>query len=105
LPPSAFWPRPKVHSAILRIDLDDALRGRISDLPFFHEFVRGAFSHRRKVLRSVLANHYRDRIDKPAVDAVLALLGLSLDCRAEQLNVETVLALASAMRERLKSTS
>ena len=39
LPPAAFWPRPKVSSAFLQLTLDEALRGRIADRAFFHEFV------------------------------------------------------------------
>ena len=35
MPPSVFWPRPKVDSAIVQIELDDALRGRIADRAFF----------------------------------------------------------------------
>jgi len=40
LPPSVFWPRPQVTSAIVHIEIDPALRGRIGDLQFFHDFVR-----------------------------------------------------------------
>ncbi|NBX30648.1 ribosomal RNA small subunit methyltransferase A, partial [bacterium] len=32
LPPSVFWPRPKVDSAILRIDVEPERRARIADL-------------------------------------------------------------------------
>ena len=44
LPPSVFWPRPKVTSAIIHIEVDDAKRRRIADLAFFHDFVRGRCS-------------------------------------------------------------
>ena len=43
LPPEAFWPRPKVSSAFIQITLDDALRRRIPDRKFFHDFVRAMF--------------------------------------------------------------
>ena len=52
MPPTAFWPQPKVHSAIIRVTLDDELRDRIPDRKFFHTFVRSMFFHRRKFLRS-----------------------------------------------------
>ncbi len=52
LPPTAFWPRPKVTSAIIHIRYDPALRERIPDLRFFHDFTRAMFFHRRKFLRS-----------------------------------------------------
>jgi 16S rRNA (adenine1518-N6/adenine1519-N6)-dimethyltransferase len=54
LPPSVFWPRPKVESAIVRLDLEPARRGRVADLGRFHAFVRDIFCHRRKLLRGVL---------------------------------------------------
>ena len=36
LPPAAFWPRPKIDSAIVRLDLEEHRRAQISDLPRFH---------------------------------------------------------------------
>jgi 16S rRNA (adenine1518-N6/adenine1519-N6)-dimethyltransferase len=98
MPPSAFWPRPKVHSAIVQVTLDDALRQRIPDLKFFHGFVRSMFFHRRKFLRSGLLSAYKKRLARPDVDRILARLGLDLTTRAEQLDVDTMLALAEVCR-------
>jgi len=98
MPPSVFWPRPKVSSAIVHLTLDNALRARIPDRAFFHTFVRGLFLHRRKFLRSQLLSAARDRLDKPGVDRVLATLGLRGEQRAEELAVDTLLALAEAVR-------
>lgn len=99
MPPAAFWPRPKVHSAIVHVELDDALRARIADLDFFHQFTRAVFLHRRKLLRSELAAVY-PRLDKPTVDRVLAELDLGPSVRAEELSVDQMLALANAVRAR-----
>jgi 16S rRNA (adenine1518-N6/adenine1519-N6)-dimethyltransferase len=101
LPPTVFWPRPKVHSAIIQITLDEQLRGRIPDRRFFHEFVRAMFMHRRKFLRSELLSAFKDRLDKPQVDAILARMALGADARAEQLSVEQMLALCEIVREQL----
>jgi 16S rRNA (adenine1518-N6/adenine1519-N6)-dimethyltransferase len=98
LPPGVFWPRPKVHSAIMHLDVDPALRGRITDLDFFHHFARSLFLHRRKFLRSELISVLKGEVDKPGVDAILAETGLSPELRAEQLSVETILNLAAAVR-------
>jgi 16S rRNA (adenine1518-N6/adenine1519-N6)-dimethyltransferase len=98
MPPEAFWPRPKVSSAIVRITLDDELRRRIADRAFFHGFVRAMFFHRRKYLRSELVSAAKDRLDKPGVDALLARLGLDGSARAEQLGVQEMLALAEAVQ-------
>jgi len=107
LPPEVFWPRPKVSSAFLRVQLDQELRGRIPDREFFHEFVRALFLHRRKFLRSELLSAGRHvgkgrrALGKAEVDQVLGDLGLRPDSRAEQLDVETLLALAERVRAEL----
>ncbi|MCR4412843.1 MAG: 16S rRNA (adenine(1518)-N(6)/adenine(1519)-N(6))-dimethyltransferase RsmA, partial [Thermoguttaceae bacterium] len=98
MPPSVFWPRPKVHSAIVHVVLDDALRSRLPDRDFFHDFIRAMFLHRRKFLRSQLVSAVGDRLDKSEVDAILARLGLDAGLRAEQLDVATMLALCEAVR-------
>ena len=43
MPPEAFWPRPKVTSAIVQIRLDPERREKIADRDFFHAFVRTLF--------------------------------------------------------------
>ena len=70
LPPAVFWPRPKVSSAFVQITLDEALRRRIPDRKFFHDFVRAMFCHRRKFLRSELLSVVKGRLGKPEVDAI-----------------------------------
>jgi 16S rRNA (adenine1518-N6/adenine1519-N6)-dimethyltransferase len=67
LPPQVFWPRPKVHSAIIHILPNPAKRAIVGDLAFFHDFVRGLFLHRRKFLRGVLVNMYKEPRDQPAL--------------------------------------
>lgn len=101
LPPSAFWPRPKVDSAFLKITFNPALRARIPDLAFFHEFVRSMFFHRRKYLRSELLSAYKGRFDKPRVDGILAAAGLAPTVRAEELDVTTFLRLCELVRKEL----
>lgn len=104
LAPSVFWPRPKVESAIVRIDVDEALRARIPDREAFHDFVRSLFLHRRKLLRGVLVSAYKDRLNKSQVDEVLADLRFAADQRAEQLDVQQMLALFEAVQARVLST-
>jgi 16S rRNA (adenine1518-N6/adenine1519-N6)-dimethyltransferase len=101
MPPSAFWPRPKVHSAILHIIPQDEKRQRIPDLDFFHSFVRSMFLHRRKFLRSVVRSAFKDRLEKPDVDEILEKLALTNDSRAEQLDIATMLALCELVRAKV----
>jgi 16S rRNA (adenine1518-N6/adenine1519-N6)-dimethyltransferase len=98
LPPSVFWPRPQVTSAIVHIDLYPALRSRIGDLQFFHDFVRSLFLHRRKLLRGELHAALKDRLDKGAIDRLLAETQISPELRAEQLDVDTMIKLSHAVR-------
>jgi 16S rRNA (adenine1518-N6/adenine1519-N6)-dimethyltransferase len=98
LPPTVFWPRPKVTSAILHIEIDDERRSAIPDLAFFHAFTRSMFMHRRKFLRSQLQTACKPWMDKAEVDAVLDQLNLAPQLRAEQLPVETMLQLCEVVR-------
>jgi 16S rRNA (adenine1518-N6/adenine1519-N6)-dimethyltransferase len=87
LPPSVFWPRPKVDSAIVRLDLEPDRRAAIDDLARFHAFVRDVFCHRRKLLRGVLvrmAGGDRETARR-GVDEAFARLGLAPDARAEDI--------------------
>lgn len=90
LPPSVFWPRPKVDSAIVRLDLEPDRRAAIGDLARFHDFVRDIFCHRRKVLRGVLVRLAAQKTgDKDAakriVESIYATLGFAADIRAEDI--------------------
>ncbi len=102
LPPTVFWPRPKVDSAVIKIVPDPAKRAAVGDLPWFHAVVRRVFLHRRKNLRRVLYSLWRDRWTKPEVDALLEGLGLTSSIRAEAMNVEEFLALSQRLGERFK---
>jgi 16S rRNA (adenine1518-N6/adenine1519-N6)-dimethyltransferase len=98
VPPEAFWPRPKVASAILRLELEPERRARLKDRDAFHELIRGLFLHRRKLLRGVLASLYRGRLDKAQIDSLLAGLGLGESARAEELDVAGMIGLCDALR-------
>jgi 16S rRNA (adenine1518-N6/adenine1519-N6)-dimethyltransferase len=102
LPPSVFWPRPNVDSAVVSIIPDPAKRAAVGDLPWFHQVVRQIFLHRRKNLRRVLYSLWRDHWTKPEVDALLDSLGLTGLVRAEAMNAEQFVALARKLAERLK---
>ncbi|MGE0607010.1 MAG: 16S rRNA (adenine(1518)-N(6)/adenine(1519)-N(6))-dimethyltransferase RsmA [Pirellulales bacterium] len=101
MPPSVFWPRPKVDSAIVRITIDESRRRQIPGLEFFHDFVRAMFFHRRKLLRSVLESGYKGRLSKQDADQIIAALSLSPTVRAEELDVATMLKLCEQVRARV----
>ena len=105
LPPTVFWPRPAVESAIVSITPRPEKRAAIADLPWFHQVVRKVFLHRRKNLRRVLHSLWRDRLTRVEVDALLESLGMTGLIRAEAMNVEEFTTLAERLRERLALAS
>jgi 16S rRNA (adenine1518-N6/adenine1519-N6)-dimethyltransferase len=87
LPPAAFWPAPKIDSALIRMTRADRLGERAVA---FSRFVHAVFSARRKTLRKALSNAQLD------ADAILSNVGLDPQRRAEELSPETFLALFEA---------
>ncbi|MFM7152401.1 MAG: 16S rRNA (adenine(1518)-N(6)/adenine(1519)-N(6))-dimethyltransferase RsmA [Gemmataceae bacterium] len=88
IPPSAFWPKPLVDSAIVRVIPDASLRARIPDLTRFRHFLRDLYSHRRKNLRGALAAIPGNNRNKKEIDALLEQLGISGADRAESLGLD-----------------
>jgi 16S rRNA (adenine1518-N6/adenine1519-N6)-dimethyltransferase len=55
VPPNAFWPRPKVDSAVIRLRPLQRPAAQVENWDFFRRVVRAAFNQRRKMLRRSLA--------------------------------------------------
>jgi 16S rRNA (adenine1518-N6/adenine1519-N6)-dimethyltransferase len=87
LPPTVFWPRPQVSSAIVCIRPNREKRAQVGDVPRWRIFLRDLYVHRRKNLRGALFGWPSGRRDKGEVDRKLAELGLDGTRRAETLDV------------------
>lgn len=98
LPPSVFWPKPKVDSAVVRIVPKPEKRKRIPDVLAFQEFIRGAFAHRRKMVRGVLAEGLSPSTGKDQVHAVFLKLGIAETSRAEEIPMDQWIQLFNALR-------
>jgi 16S rRNA (adenine1518-N6/adenine1519-N6)-dimethyltransferase len=98
VPPTSFWPRPQVDSAVVRLDPAPELRATIDDREFFHDFIRRLFQQRRKLLRGVLSSMYRQELSKSNIDDLLSDQGLGGSARAEELDVATLVRLSNRMR-------
>lgn len=98
LSPKVFWPRPKVDSAIIRLDAVPEWREKFVDLKHFHQTVRSLFFHRRKFLRSVVISATKGVLEKADVDEILQRLGHGETARTEELTVEQIQVLAEAIR-------
>ena len=88
--PQSFWPRPEVHSVMLRMDALPSPFADHADRARFAALVRGAFEHRRKTLRSALAYV----LDEPAMTRVCKTCDVSR--RPEQLTVQEWVSLFRA---------
>jgi 16S rRNA (adenine1518-N6/adenine1519-N6)-dimethyltransferase len=96
LPPNAFFPRPKVWSAVVVLDpVERALRSPKEDVV---ALVSWSFRMRRKTLANNLAG-FRD-LEKKAAEETIEAAGLDPRIRAEALSLEQFDALAVAVRER-----
>jgi 16S rRNA (adenine1518-N6/adenine1519-N6)-dimethyltransferase len=84
LPPQAFWPAPKIESALVRLTRQDRLGERAGH---FSTFVHSIFSYRRKMLRKVLVQAGYDS------ERLLSVSGLEGQRRPEEFTPEQLLAL------------
>lgn len=84
VPPQAFWPPPKVTSAMLRLDVRPREQVPVNDLTAFAHFVRSFFLHRRKTMTSISKMLEMEQRVSPA----LKQLGLSAAVRPEVVTVE-----------------
>ena len=88
LPASAFWPAPKIESALVRLVRNDRLGARARD---FSIFLQKLFSSRRKTLRKSLADTFAD------CATAFKELGLDPTTRAEILSPDELLSLYDAL--------
>jgi 16S rRNA (adenine1518-N6/adenine1519-N6)-dimethyltransferase len=98
MPPSVFWPAPKVSSAIIRLTIDPQRRAAIRDLKYFHQITKALFLHRRKFLRANMLAAMKQHLDKDQVDSVMNEMGFAANTRTEQLDVATLIALSEKLR-------
>jgi 16S rRNA (adenine1518-N6/adenine1519-N6)-dimethyltransferase len=86
IPAGAFYPVPKVDSAVLRINLSDKPTVDVEDVHWFFTVVRAGFSSRRKQLHNVLSG----RLSLPGEKVKVALLqsGIEPTRRAQTLTLD-----------------
>ena len=95
LPPAAFAPSPKVHSAVLRLTIAPRLHSLKVEKDGFVDFLKLVFAQKRKTL----ANKLRQRYAEAPIAKALANVGLRRDSRAEQLSLEKMAAVYRIIRQ------
>jgi 16S rRNA (adenine1518-N6/adenine1519-N6)-dimethyltransferase len=92
LGPGAFYPRPKVDSAVVVMERRKTPAAIARNPEFLMQVVRAAFAYRRKTLANSLALALD--IPRARTQATLGRLGLDTEIRAEQLDLGALAALA-----------
>jgi 16S rRNA (adenine1518-N6/adenine1519-N6)-dimethyltransferase len=86
IPAGAFFPAPRVDSAVVRIDIHPTPRIEVHLLENFFRFIKAGFSQKRKTLRNALSGGLRISTDQAG--ALLASAGIDPKRRAETLSLE-----------------
>lgn len=94
VPPTVFLPRPKVESALVRLERRPAPPVEVDRPDRMFALVRAGFATRRKMLRRALRTVLGER-----TAAVLLAAGIDPAARAETLGLQQWAALATAERE------
>lgn len=87
VPPSAFFPPPRVQSSVIRITPHRALPVKAISEKILSDVVRDAFNQRRKTIRNSLHKHIPD--------SAWEELGIQREMRPENLSVADFVAIAN----------
>jgi 16S rRNA (adenine1518-N6/adenine1519-N6)-dimethyltransferase len=93
LPPSAFSPPPKVHSAVVRLTIASRIEGLNVPEVGFIDFLRKSFGQKRKTLWNNLKSDYEPAVLRTALEKA----GIKPTVRAEALSLEKSAALFRAL--------
>ena len=96
VPASAFWPRPKINSRIVRIDFDPAKAAALADAAMLQRFLAAAFRHRRKQIGSLLRLN-ETPWPAPVLADAIAAAGIDLEKRPQAIVPEQYLTCANVL--------
>jgi 16S rRNA (adenine1518-N6/adenine1519-N6)-dimethyltransferase len=94
--PEAFFPRPKVRSTVLKIELYPQPLVAREEIPVLRGLVRAAFGQRRKTLGNVMSTWLKAGRDD--IEQFLRSQDIDPQRRGETLSVENFIGLAQALR-------
>ena len=100
LPPGAFFPPPKVDSAVLFFKMLGHPRFDVADEDLLSRLVKAAFSQRRKKLSNSLKSFFDNAENS---DIIFSRAGIDPSRRAETLSVEEFCLMSNLLYEDIKS--
>jgi len=95
VPPNCFFPRPDVHSAVVKIDIPEGYcPNQARNNSFFH-IIKAAFGNRRKTLQNCLAASAELVLTKDVAAEIIAAAELPESVRGEALTFDNFMRLAA----------
>lgn len=99
VPPNCFIPRPKVGSAVIRLNRHEAPPVEVEDEKFMFKVIRASFNQRRKTLANGLNNAGDIHLGKDEIKKCVQELGVSETIRGEALTLEQFARLSNIIRK------
>lgn len=88
VPQNCFMPRPNVDSAVIKLTVMDKPKVQVNNEKFMFEFIKAAFSQRRKTLVNCIFSSGLLTLSKDEIGKVLNGLGYDERVRGESLTLE-----------------
>ena len=95
VPPNSFMPRPKVGSAVIRLNRYEKPPVEVVDERLMFDIIRASFNQRRKTLANGLKNSDRLDFTKEAIMEAVERLGKGPGVRGEALTLEDFAGLSN----------
>ena len=99
VPPNCFMPRPKVGSAVIRLERYENPPVTVEDEKLMFRLIRASFNQRRKTLANGLKNSPGLDYTKEEIEAAIEALGRGASIRGEALTLEEFAKLADLLSE------
>ena len=99
VPPNCFMPRPKVGSAVIRLERYENPPVTVKDEKLMFRLIRASFNQRRKTLANGLKNSPELDYTKEEIEAAIEALGRGASIRGEALTLEEFAKLADLLSE------
>ena len=94
VPPNCFMPRPKVGSAVIRLERYEEPQVKVKDENLMFRIIRASFNQRRKTLANGLKNSAELDYTKEEIEAAIEALGRGASIRGGALTLEEFAKLA-----------
>ena len=101
VPPTVFYPRPKVSSMIIKLNIYKKPQVQVGNEKLFFNIIRASFQQRRKRLINSLSNYFKGMIAKTEIEYILTETSIDKNRRGETLTLEEFAKLSMAMGKKL----